>query len=153
MQLELDLLLTEDYAIDAGDNFTRHTTAIGKADVALVQLVKGPDAIAPTTPVATITAAIATYTTYADGAVTWGTATRTDDGNLEYQGEAPEFRPSDAVAPNVIKALAFFNAGKTKVYGVANFPGDGVPMNDALDAIKITLALRPLGNSKVYVRT
>lgn len=153
MILELPLALTNDAYIDILTSATSHAAAAGKVDLAVMQLSKGVHVYDRNTPPATVLGDIATYDGYDDLPLTFSPATGTDDGNIEFQGEVAEFRPTGSVLTNTIKNISVWNAGKTKLYGVANFEGDGVPMGSTLDNIKATVALRADGTSVVYVRT
>lgn len=151
MILELDLLPTQDCDLDVGVNATVHAAAAGKLDLAVVQANIAGTIIGIATPKATIDGLIGTYTGYADGVITWGSPTRGAGDKGEIPGTTPEFRPSDGVTPNMIGSFAVYNAAKTKVYFVANVPGVGLPMKDALDHFDLSIDFLPSGASKLLV--
>jgi hypothetical protein len=110
---------------------------------AKIDLFKGD--ITPTrdTLLSVYTAAKADYTGYGSDTVTWNAPSRADDGSIEVVGTMPEFRPSDAVAPNIIYGFWETLAGDGSLGFAARFDGAPLPMEDALDAIVLTLRYRP----------
>jgi hypothetical protein len=148
---EVDLIATQDCDIDVGASAIAHVAAVGKLDLAVLVPLKAGTVVDRSTPKATIDAAAADYSGYADGVVTWSAATLADDNGLEYIGTVPEYRPTGAVVQNTVGAFAVYNAAKTKVYFVANIPGVGLPMRSALDNFIAALRWRPSGQSKLNV--
>jgi len=84
----------------------------------------------------------ADYTGYAKEALTWDQPSVSDDGNLEMHASQATFRPTDAVTPNDIYGWFLVDAGGALIAG-GNFDTAPLPMNNALDVIKVTLQLRP----------
>lgn len=153
MILEVDIITTEDFDIDVGASASSNAAAAGKLDLAVVQLNKAGTVLGRNTPIATIDALVADYSGYADGTITWTGSRKTDDGKLELTGTVPEFVPSGSGVTNMIGSVAIYNAGKTKVYAVANFDGVGLPMNSTLSSIIAAVALRFSDVGKLRVIT
>lgn len=151
--MQVDLIPTQDCDIDVGASAISHAAAVGKLDLAVLVPLKAGDVLGRTTPKAAIDGRSANYAGYADGPIVWGPATRMDDNSLEFQGPVAEYRPTDGVTPNTIGGFAVYNAGKTKVYFVANVPGPGLPMNSALDNMICIVEWLPSGQSKLTIIT
>jgi len=107
--------------------------------------------ILPETPVGDFTAAIATFTGYAQKTVTWGVPSVADDGTVEVVGTYTEWRPADGVTPNNIWGVFFRAAVGGALLFAGQFDGAPLPMNNALNAITITIRYRPASKSIVVV--
>jgi hypothetical protein len=132
------LVTTEDFAKDAGAD-----VIAGSLTGAKVKLLKETVELSPTVLLADLVAAEADYTGYAEAAVTWSAVTRGDDGVIEFLGTVPEFRPTGTVLTNAIFGLFVVDALEAVVYMVAAFEGGPLPMESALDSIRLTLRYRP----------
>lgn len=107
-----------------------------------VHLTKSSLLMTRSTVKADLTAIEADYNTYAAEAVTWGPASISDDGNIEYLGTLGEFRPTDALAPNEIHGGWIENTGGDLLWC---FMFDNpLPMGTILDAILLTVRYRPI---------
>lgn len=116
-----------------------------------LDLYQTPIVITPQTPVATFTAALATYTGYAQGVVTWLAPSVSDDGTVEVAGTIPEFRPTDGVTPNVIYGVFCRAAVGGALLFAAAFDNGPLPMENALNAILLTVRYRPSTRSVCVV--
>lgn len=105
--------------------------------------------IAPDTPLATFTAAIATYAGYATATLTWGTPSVADDGTVESLSASVTFRPTDAVTPNAIYGLWIMDSTSTFLLFAGQFDGAPLPMQSALQIIRLTVRFRPADNTTV----
>lgn len=141
--MEEDILFQNDASLIAvgGD------AVAGSLHLCEVALVKVDMAIDATTTYTALEAAKATYATYAPSVITWGPATRSDDGHIEYLGKGAQFRPTDSVTPNGIYGMYVRNAGHTETLFQCRFATPPMPMESVLDAIDITLRYRPDDNS------
>jgi hypothetical protein len=81
---------------------------------------------------------LADYTGYAAEAVTWLAPSVADDGSIELVGLVGEFRPTDAVTPNVIFGLLLRNAGGDILFA-ARFDAAPLSMGSALNSIVVTI--------------
>jgi hypothetical protein len=106
--------------------------------------------ITPTrvTALSDYTAGIADYNGYGHETATFGVPSRADDGTIEVLGTVPEFRPSDALAPNTIFGL-WTTLGDGSLGFAARFDNPPIPMQDALDQITVTLRYRPTNGGLV----
>lgn len=119
---------------------------------AKVDLYQTDIPFSPFPPLATFTAAVATYTGYAQGTIVWSAVSQADDGSYEIVGTCPEFRPTAPVAVgNSIYGLYVSNAGGTKVLLAARFDNPPLPMADALHYIDVFLRVRCSENGIVTV--
>lgn len=115
----------------------------GYLDGLKVDLYQTAIAFGPTTPLATFTAAVCTYTGYAQGVVTWSTPTLADDGTVEVLGTLPVWRPTDGVTPNVAWGIYAHSGVGSVLYFAGQFDGAPLPMQSALQQITVTLRYRP----------
>lgn len=92
---------------------------------------------------ADFTAAKATYTGYVKQAITWLEESVADDGTVEVVGTVPQFRPTDAVAPNMIAGCWIEDAAASDWYYAGYFDNQPLPMNGILDAMLVTVRYRP----------
>lgn len=141
--MEEDILQQSDSALIAigGD------AVAGTLNLCEVELIKDDIDITATTTYADLELAKATYTGHGQEVVTWGDATRSDDGEIEYLGDCGEFRPTGTTITNGIYGLYVRNAGHTDTLFQCRFASPPIPMESALDAIKVTLRYRPGSNS------
>lgn len=95
------------------------------------------------TTLAILDAAEADYVGYVPPTPTWSAATISDDGEIEYQATAPEFRPTNGVTPNSIYGWYLTNTAENALLFCGRFDGAPLPMVSALDNIIITLRWRP----------
>jgi len=124
------------------------TTAGGLLD-ATVDLYQTPIAVTPETPLATFTAAVATFTGYAQGVVTWELPTVADDGEVEVIGTLPIWRPTDGVTPNQIYGMFIRLDVGGSLAMAGQFDTPPLPMISALDSIICTLRYRPASGTLV----
>jgi len=133
----MDLLATQVLDLDvAADVITAVTGALVTAEIELFT-----NNFQPTRSSVIGDFDLPTYTGYAAEAVTWLAPSVSDDGQVEIIGTAGEFRPTDAVTPNTVYGMLVTD-GVTKVHYAARFPDGPLPMEDALDAILLTLRAR-----------
>lgn len=146
------MLLTALQALDVGIGL--HEVAVGGTLAgAVVQLIKTNLLLDRNTRLADIVAAIATYTGYANAAITWDAPSLAVDGSVQVLGTVPEFRPTDAVAPNVIFGIAVLKADSSAAYfvGVVDPPSPR-PMNSALNTLNVTIQWNPrTGGFSVFI--
>jgi len=88
---------------------------------------------------------IADYTGYAQVDLTWAAASVADDGSVETQSNQATFRPTGTVATNNIYGYIVRNVGGDLIGG-GYFDGAPLPMQSALDVIKMTVVYRPSGD-------
>lgn len=143
---EFELILNDASLIAIGGD-----AVAGTLNLCEVELIKDDIPIDANTTYAELELAKATYTGHGEEVVTWGDPTRSDDGEIEYLGDAGEFRPTGTTLTNGIFGLYVRNAGHTAALFQARFPDAPIPMESALDAIKITLRYRPGGASLAAV--
>jgi len=93
----------------------------------------------PETPIGDYTAA--TFTGYAQKAITWLAPSIADDGTPEVVGTTTEWRPTDAVTPNSIYGLLLVTAGGA-LYQAGKFDNDPLPMGSNLDSLLVTFRVR-----------
>jgi hypothetical protein len=124
----------------AGDAVTALT---GTLTGAKLHLTKDALAIDRNTTLADLAAIEADYNTYAAASITWLAVSIADDGSVELVGTVPEFRPTDALAPNDIHAAYITDSGATVKYFAAAFDDGPLPMNQTTDSIIVTLRFRP----------
>jgi len=96
-----------------------------------------------TTTLADLTPGIPTYTGYAAGTVVWETNTIADDGTVEVLGTMPDFRPTDAVAPNIVYGMFCRAEPSGALMLLGRFDNAPLPMGKTTDVIKIVLRYRP----------
>lgn len=151
--LTIDLVMTKVGAQEIGKSATIHVATAGILDLAKVHLTTNPVRLDENTVIAGVTGAgnLPLYTGYAAQSVTWSGARETSDGEIVFLGTSPEFNPSDAVTPSLIKSLAITDTAAAKVLFVANFPGLGVPLSTALDTLTPNILFRPQGGGSVEV--
>jgi hypothetical protein len=137
----MDWFPTQDHALDLAQDAL--TAVTGSLTGSLVALVKNNITLDANTTMADITANEADYNTYAQAAITWLAPSIADDGQVEVVGTVPEFRPTDALAPNNIYGASIINAGAIKTYFNAAFDGAPLPMNTVLDSLILTVRWRP----------
>lgn len=92
----------------------------------------------------------ATYTGNGTEAVTFNAVSESDDGVLEVVGIAGEFRPTDAVIPEMVYGYWLVN-GAGVFLGAGRFDDGPLPMESALDSIIITPRLRITPSGTVQV--
>lgn len=143
----MDMKATENAAIDIGAQAIVSPAAVGPLFGAKLCLGLAGPKYDGSDLLATLTAAATTYTGNAKGAITWGPATRNGNGEIEYRGTVPEFRPSDAVTPNVAQGAWVENGAASKYYFVGQFPAPGVNFADALSALTCTVVYKPEAQS------
>ena len=124
-------------------------TAAGYLHLGLVKLFQNPLAINQSLTLAEVNAAIATYTGYADVAMTLGAPTVAADGTVEVLSQAITWQASDAVAPNIIYGVAITDAAGTHLFFAAQFAGGPKPLQTALQVIRMTIRYRPATQSVV----
>lgn len=112
-----------------------------------VDLYQSDIVITPDTLLATFTAAVATFTGYAQKTVTWATPTIADDGTVEVIGTVPKWQPTDAATPNVIYGIYCTEAVGGALLFAGRFETAPLPMGSALQQITITLRYRPADKS------
>ncbi len=118
---------------------------------ALLGLYQAPIDINQGTPLATFTAAIATYTGYAAQAIVWGLPSVNQAGEVEVQGIGLIFRPTDAVAPNSVWGIYITDSTGADLYFAAQFDAPPIPMVSALDQITIVIRYKPATQSFAVV--
>lgn len=96
----------------------------------------------PAVPVAVYNSDSATFTGYAEQAVTWSAPTIGTDGLMEAVGTVPEFRPTDAVTPNSIYG-AYLVDGDDSLAAVGRFDDAPVAMGSPLNKIELTVRFIP----------
>jgi len=95
------------------------------------------------TPLATFTAAVATFDGYAAKTITWQAVSVADDGTVECVGTISAFRPTGSVTSNVIWGCYITNSAGDTLLAAAEFDNPPIPMDGALDTINITIRFRP----------
>jgi len=85
---------------------------------------------------------VADYSGYAQVDLTWAAPSVSDDGNVETQSNQATFRPTGTVITNQIYGYYVKNAGGDLIGG-GTFEGGPLPMESALDVIKLTVVARP----------
>jgi len=93
----------------------------------------------PETPIGDYTAA--TFTGYAQKAITWLAPSVADDGTPEVVGIVTEWRPTDGVTPNSIYGLILVETGGA-LRAATKFDGAPLGMSSALDSLLPTFRLR-----------
>jgi hypothetical protein len=146
-----DVSLIGNNATDIALGADNVAAATGALDGAEIGLIKDDIEITRQTTFAELDAAKATFTGYAAEAVTWGAATISDDGHIEYLGSAGEFRPTGTAITNGIYGFYVIDGAGTGVLFAARFPDAPLPMESALDMIRIDLRFRPGRESKAAV--
>lgn len=145
------LIATQQLDQDVGAAAVGAVAAVGPLNGAKVRLSKRNGAYARTTTLADGATFNADYGGYADALITWGPATVGADGELEFRGSVPEFRPTDATASNQIYGMEVVNAAGDKLYFVGAFDQAPRLMRNPLDAMEIDLRYRPRGGGLVAV--
>ncbi len=84
---------------------------------------------------------IATYTGYADEAVTWNAVSTADDGTPEVVGLVGEFRPTGTTITNQIYGANLISSANVFFAG-ARFSPAPVPMETTSDAIQLMVRVR-----------
>lgn len=102
------------------------------------------------TPIAAFTDAVADYSGYAAGAITWETVSIADDGIVEVLGTVPVFKPTGTTVSNTIYGLYILNVGGTAVYFAGLFD-EPIGMGELTDRILLTIRYRPATNTVVVV--
>lgn len=125
------------------------TTTAGGLVAGLIDLYQTPIAITQLTPLATFTAAVATYVGYAQGVITWALPSVSVDGNVEVVGTVPVFRPTNAVTPNQIYGAYITLAVSGDLAFAAQFDTAPLPMISNLDLIELTVRYRPASQSLI----
>lgn len=128
---------------------TQAATAAGYLHLAHLHLYQSPIAILPTTPLATFSAAVATFTGYADQALVWDVPGVADDGTVECVATPLIFRPTDAVTPNIIYGAYITDTAGANLYIFGEFDGAPLPMQNALQQIIVVVRYRPATDSIV----
>lgn len=145
----MDLVATQDLEIELGKSAVASVATVGCLDGCTVDLVKDDITLNRTTTKAAADAAVATYSGYAQGDITWSAPTISDDGEIEFLGTTDEFRPTGSGTTNSIYGLYVKNAGNTKLLFAGAFDDAPLPMASTLDSIVVTLRFRPRSNSIV----
>jgi hypothetical protein len=114
-----------------------------------IALYQSPIDILPSTPLATFSAAEATYTGYAQVTLVYATPSVADDGTVEVVAHPITFRASDAVTPNIIYGCFVVDSTGAILYYAGQFDGAPLPLQNALQLIIVTLRYRPATNSIV----
>jgi hypothetical protein len=114
-----------------------------------VDLTKSAVLVDGTAVKADFLAAIADYAGYAQGVVTWGTPSVSDDGFVEVIGNVPEFRPSGSGTPNDVWDAFFTEAVGAALLFCGQFDGPPLPMHGTTDAIQMVVRYRPADTSLV----
>ncbi len=114
-------------------------------------LFVGPVDVTQARVLADFVAAKATFTGYVKTAITWLAPSVADDGTVEVVGTVPQFRPTDAVNPNMIQGCWIEDSAAADWYFAGIFDNQPLPMNSALDAMIVTVRFRPRTNSFVVV--
>lgn len=105
--------------------------------------------VGPSNVLADFTSAIATFAGYATATLTWGAASISDSGIVESLSASVTFRPTNGVTPNVIYGCWIMDSASAKLYFAGQFDGAPLPMQRALDVIRVTVRYRPADQSTV----
>jgi hypothetical protein len=116
---------------------------------ALLGLYQAPIDINQSNVLATFTAAVATYNTYAAQVIVWGTPSVAIDGTVESVGAQLIFRPTDAVTPNSIWGVYITDTSGAILLFAGQFDEAPVNLNGTLDQLAINVRYRPATNSFV----
>jgi hypothetical protein len=92
---------------------------------------------------------VCNYTGYAQGTLTWDSASVADDGSVESHSNRITWRPTDSVNPN--QAYGYYLTLAGALRGGGNFDSGPLPMTSALDVIMTTVVLRLGSLSNGYV--
>jgi hypothetical protein len=114
-----------------------------------VDLFQTPIAILPTTPLATFTAAIATYTGYAQHIMVWDLPSLDETGQVQVVGTAVIFRPTGTAIGNSIYGCYCTDAVSGDLLFAGAVDNAPVPMNSSLNLLQLQIIFRPASNSFV----
>lgn len=127
----------------AADATTSASTTFGVLNKLKVDLFKADIVPARDTPLGTYQAAVADYDGYGSATVTWNGPSRSDTGKIEVVGTVPEFRPTGTTTPNTVFGFFTTTFGDNSLGYAGRFDDAPIPMEDALDAIVLTLRYQP----------
>lgn len=115
------------------------TALAGLLTGALVELFQND--VTPTRATLIGSYTVATYTGYANEAITWLAPSISDDGVAEIVGTVAEFRPTGSgVANNIYGAYVTTSGGA--LIGAVRFDNAPVPMAGVNDSILVTIRIR-----------
>lgn len=110
---------------------------------AICQLFQTPITITPNTPLATFTAAVATYSGYASATIAWSTPSLSNEGIVEVLGTMTVFKPTGSTITNGIYGLYITDSGGTDLLFAGQFDNVPISMESTLDKIAVTIRYRP----------
>lgn len=112
-----------------------------------VDLFQTPISITPTTPLATFTAAVATYTGYAQHVMVWDLPSLDINGQVQVVGTAVVYRPTGTAIGNSIYGCYCTDAVSGDLLFAGAIDGAPAPMNSAVNQIQLQVIYRPASNS------
>lgn len=127
-------------AVDVGTNVG---PIAGPLNAAKLHLGQSDLAIDGNTPYATLSGQEADYDGYAAQSLVWGTPVTAADGTVEVVATVLTFAPTGDTVSNSIYNAWVSNTGGTVWYFAAPIVDGPLPMESALDQMKVTIRYRP----------